>query len=60
MGKLVVNVSKHSTAVIDGVIHDNHDPSRAGTRCVYGYFREPTEPAAPTTTNSTPEAEGSA
>ena len=37
-GRLVVNVSKHLTAVIDGVIHDTHDCSRAGTRCVYGYW----------------------
>jgi hypothetical protein len=38
-GRLVVSVSKHVTAVIDGVIHDTHDPSRRGTRCVYGYWR---------------------
>lgn len=37
-GRLVVNVSRHSVAVIDGVIHDTHDCSRGGTRCVYGYF----------------------
>lgn len=37
-GRLVVSVSKHLVAVIDGVIHDNHDPSRNGTRCVYGYW----------------------
>lgn len=37
-GKLMVNVSKHFTAVIDGVIHDTYDPSRDGTRCVYGYY----------------------
>ena len=37
-GTLIVKVSKHLTAVIDGVIHDTHDPSRAGTRCVYGYY----------------------
>lgn len=37
-GRLVVNLSKHSTAVIDGVCHDTYDPSRDGTRCVYGYF----------------------
>jgi len=37
-GRLVVSVSKHLVAVIDGVIHDNHDPSRGGTRCVYGYW----------------------
>lgn len=37
-GRLVVNVSKHSVAVIDGVIQDTYDCSRSGTRCVYGYF----------------------
>jgi len=37
-GRLLVNVSKHYTAVIDGVIHDTHDPQRDGTRCVYGYY----------------------
>jgi hypothetical protein len=38
-GGLVVSVSKHLTAVIDGVIHDTHDPSRGGRRCVYGYWK---------------------
>lgn len=49
MGRLVVAVSKHYTAVIDGVIHDTHDPTRAiiitedgetrmTHRCVYGYW----------------------
>ncbi len=37
-GRLVVSVSKHLTAVLDGVIYDIYDPSRAGNRCVYGYF----------------------
>ena len=37
-GRLVCKVSKHLVAVIDGVIHDNHDCSRDGSRCVYGYF----------------------
>lgn len=37
-GRLVVQVSKHYTAVIDGVINDTFDPSRGGTRCVYGYW----------------------
>lgn len=37
-GRLVVQTSKHVVAVIDGAIHDNHDPSRDGTRCVYGYW----------------------
>lgn len=40
-GRLVVRVSKHFTAVVNGVIHDTHDPSREGTRCVYGYWRKP-------------------
>jgi len=39
-GRLVVSVSKHMVAVIDGVINDTFDPSRNGTRCVYGYFQE--------------------
>lgn len=49
-GRLIVSVSKHLTAVVDGVIHDTHDPQR-GTiivedgvqrvagRCVYGYWQ---------------------
>jgi hypothetical protein len=40
-GRLIVRVSKHMCAVIDGVIHDTHDPSRGGTRCVYGYWSHP-------------------
>lgn len=42
-GRLIVSVSKHITIVIDGVIHDTYDPSRDGTRCVYGYFRQPSD-----------------
>jgi hypothetical protein len=54
-GRLIVSVSKHLTAVIDGVIHDTHDPqrrvywyddprqpgkaTRITERCVYGYFQ---------------------
>jgi len=53
MGRLIVCVSKHLTAVIDGVIHDTHNPQRTTTifensgvtriarRCVYGYFQAP-------------------
>lgn len=37
-GRLICQVSKHLCAVIDGVIHDTHDPSRDGMRCVYGYY----------------------
>ena len=38
MGRLVVSVSRHLVAVIDGVIHDTFDCSRGETRCVYGYW----------------------
>jgi hypothetical protein len=37
-GVLIVKVSKHLTAIIDGVIQDTHNPSRGGSRCVYGYY----------------------
>lgn len=37
-GRLVVEVSRHCTAVIDGVINDTYDCSREETRCVYGYY----------------------
>lgn len=52
MGRLVVAVSKHYTAVVDGVIRDTYDPTRATIwndengkrmthRCVYGYWVAP-------------------
>lgn len=37
-GRIIARTSKHLVAVIDGVLHDNHDSSRGGTRCVYGYW----------------------
>lgn len=40
-GPLVVSISKHFVAVIDGILFDNHDCTRGGTRCVYGYYRRP-------------------
>jgi len=36
--RLIVRLSKHLTVVINGVIYDTFEPSREGTRCVYGYF----------------------
>lgn len=39
-GRIIASVSKHLVAVIDGVIHDTHDSSRDGTRCVYGYYSQ--------------------
>jgi hypothetical protein len=49
LGRLVVSLSKHYTAVIDRVIHDTDDPTRSYHeitpvgmkiihRCVYGYW----------------------
>ena len=51
-GRIIVAVSGHYTAMIDGVIHDTHDPRRPiietingvqqpqrESRCVYGYWR---------------------
>jgi hypothetical protein len=40
-GRIIVQTSHHLVAVIDGVIHDTHDPSRDGSRCVYGYWVAP-------------------
>ncbi len=41
-GRYIVQCSRHLTALINGVIHDTNDPSRGGTRCVYGYY-QPTD-----------------
>jgi hypothetical protein len=40
-GRVIVQLSKHVAAVIDGVLRDTHDSSRDGTRCVYGYWTAP-------------------
>jgi hypothetical protein len=37
-GRIIVKLSGHLAAVIDGVLHDTWDCSREGTRCVYGYY----------------------
>lgn len=49
-GHLIVSISKHLTTMIDGIIHDTHDPRTwevgykdgekfvRPVRCVYGYF----------------------
>jgi hypothetical protein len=37
-GTLIVSLSRHYSTVIDGVVHDTYNPSRSGTRCVYGYW----------------------
>jgi hypothetical protein len=42
-GPIVCRLSGHLVAVIDGVVHDTHDPRRGGTRCVYGLFERATK-----------------
>ena len=37
-GTIVCQVTGHLTTVIDKVINDTFNPSRDGTRCVYGYW----------------------
>ena len=37
-GRIVARLTKHTTAIVNGVIYDTHDPSRNETRCVYGYW----------------------
>jgi hypothetical protein len=39
-GRLVLKLSRHYAAFIDGVLRDTRDSSRDGTRCVYGYWRK--------------------
>jgi hypothetical protein len=39
-GRYLLSLSRHITALIDGVVHDTYDPSREGKRCVYGYWQE--------------------
>lgn len=40
-GRIIINVSKHITCMVDGLVHDTHNPRRGGTRCVYGYWTAP-------------------
>jgi hypothetical protein len=40
-GRLMLSVSRHVVAVIDGRTHDVHDPSRGGARSVYGFWTQP-------------------
>ena len=37
-GRIVLSLSRHCAAYIDGVLRDTHDCSRNGQRCVYGYW----------------------
>jgi len=42
-GRIILNVSKHYCAVVDGVVHDTFLDDRNGTRCVYGYWSKPAQ-----------------
>ena len=42
-GALIVRLSRHLAAVINGTVYDTYDPARDGTRCVYGYYRREVE-----------------
>jgi hypothetical protein len=37
-GRIIVALSKHYAAIIDGVLNDTYEETRGGTRCVYGYW----------------------
>lgn len=39
-GRLILRLSKHLVAFVDGVLHDTEDHSRGGNRCVYGYWSQ--------------------
>lgn len=39
-GRLIVQLSGHLMAVIDGVMHDTFRDDREGSRCVYGYYHK--------------------
>jgi hypothetical protein len=38
-GPLIVRVTGHVTAIVDGLVRDTHDPCRGGMRAVYGYWQ---------------------
>lgn len=40
-GRLILRLSGHYAAFVDGVLRDTYDSSRSGTRCVYGYWMAP-------------------
>ncbi len=38
---LIVRCSRHLTATVAGTVHDTYDPTRGGTRAVYGFWDRP-------------------
>jgi hypothetical protein len=41
IGRFVLRLTHHLSALVDGVVLDTFDPSRDGTRCVYGLWIGP-------------------
>lgn len=37
-GRVIVQLSGHVSAIVEGVVRDTYDPSRGGTRCIYGLW----------------------
>ena len=37
-GRLVLALSRHMSAYVNGILRDTYDSSRNGMRCVYGYY----------------------
>jgi hypothetical protein len=37
-GRIIVRLSRHVCAVVNGITQDTSDPTRDGMRCVYGYY----------------------
>lgn len=42
-GDYILNLSGHFSCWKNGELYDTYDCSRGGTRCVYGYWRRPTD-----------------
>lgn len=42
-GTLIIRVSRHLTCAKDRILYDTYDCSRGGDRCVYGYWRVPSD-----------------
>lgn len=40
-GRIIVRLTGHYAAIVDGVLHDTHDCTRGGQRVVYGYWSKP-------------------
>ncbi len=39
-GRIICATSRHYVAVVDSKVRDTYDPTRDGTRCVYGYWHK--------------------